>query len=119
MNRKTASLLAWLAAAVAGDCGDGPTVVVPAVKKGLSNQRMRIVQDVAMAQLLGYAPGATEHVFLYRDMTPRELLQRRATDADGNTVRAGQSGSIAQQTTPTWSGRKPQRGPLPRPPSLV
>ncbi|KAH8068856.1 hypothetical protein JL721_6428 [Aureococcus anophagefferens] len=59
----TASLLAWLAAAVAGDCGDGPTVVVPAVKKGLSNQRMRIVQDVAMAQLLGYAVSLPRTLF--------------------------------------------------------
>ena len=60
---KTASLLAWLAASVAGDCGDGPTVVVPAIRKGLNNQRMRIVQDVAMAQLLGYAVSLPRTLF--------------------------------------------------------
>ncbi|RKP22640.1 hypothetical protein SYNPS1DRAFT_25544 [Syncephalis pseudoplumigaleata] len=46
------------------------------------------------AEQLGYAPDALCTVQLYRDMAARDLLQRRTTDAKGNTL--WQATAIAQ-----------------------
>lgn len=52
-------------------CDKRPVVTIPAVRKGISNQRMRIVQDIASASSLGLAV-----------RLPRTLTSRRACHSE-------------------------------------
>lgn len=54
-------------------CNLRAVVTIPAVRKGISNQRMRIVQDIASAVALGLAV-----------RLPRALTSRRACNHDAN-----------------------------------